>query len=189
MKTKYFIKGVFETNKFIEDNKKSKILIISLGNQRTELPSSRENIVEVDVMMEDNNKPYTLFDFKILLIKYLLEQSKCFNYVIIRCDLGASRSQAIGTLFRTHFNIPFIDNDHIGNHSILKAADYVLKRKKLDENDELRKMFINRRLTKSQINILDNTIDHTYLCKCRKIYLQLSSLNECDCHKPKEKHD
>lgn len=136
MKTKYMIRDIQSTNVLVKKlKKKETMLIINLGNGRTELPSQRENIIEVDMMMEDWNKIGALFDHKIILIKHLLENSKDFNYVIVRCDAGASRSQAIGTLFGRILEIDFDRNILIGNHTILIEADKVIRKWKF-ENDE-----------------------------------------------------
>lgn len=130
VQNKYLIRGISETNKLIELNPMARILVISLGNSRTKLPESREKIIEVDLMMEDVNNIGVLFAYKIKLIKHLLENSDEFDLVIIRCDAGASRSQAIGTLFNRHLGINFDRNIHIGNHAILTNGDNVLRKEK-----------------------------------------------------------
>lgn len=140
--TKYFIEGISETNKLVKLNPKARILIISLGHSRTELPSQRENIIEVDVMMEDTNVIGELFSYKILLIKHLLENSLDFDMVVVRCDMGASRSQAIGTLFNKYLDIKFENNILIGNHAILTNGDLVLKRDHIDNDPVLQKIFV-----------------------------------------------
>lgn len=139
---KYLIESIQKTNKIVKENVDKKILIISLGNARTELPSQRENIIEVDLMMEDNDKIGVLFEYKILLIKHLLNNSDEFDIVIVRCDMGASRSQAIGTLFKIKFGIDFENNILIGNHTILTEADNILKLDKIKNDPMLSKIFI-----------------------------------------------
>lgn len=133
VQNKYLIRGISETNKLIKLNPTAKILVISLGNSRTELPEERENIIEVDLMMEDSDKIGVLFEYKIKLIKHLLEKSDEFDLVIVRCDAGASRSQAIGTLFDRHLKIKFDRNIHIGNHAILTNGDNILKEIKYEK--------------------------------------------------------
>lgn len=139
---RYFIESVQSTNEIIKQNTKAKILIISLGHARTELHSQRENIIEIDMMMEDTNKIGILFEYKIMLIKHLLENSKQFDMVIVRCDAGASRSQAIGTLFHKHFGIKFENNIHIGNYAILIEGDKILKTDKYSKDEIMNKVFI-----------------------------------------------
>ncbi len=137
------IMGVESTNKFVRGlSENETLLIVSVGQTRTTLPDVRPNIVEFDCMMLDlpNKELHSvlgrgrLFDWK---VKYIADVIKStvggneFDYVIVRCDAGLSRSQAVGSLMERYFNendidVMWVNNSLVGEIDIVKEGEKVL---------------------------------------------------------------
>ena len=125
---KLYIRSIQGTNKFIEELPSSESLVImNLGQALTILSG---DVLEYDYMINDI---YTNEDIKDTLIKkvtkiveqskVILEESK-FDHFIIRCDAGASRSQALGTALTNYYsNITFDRNILDGNMLLLQLFE------------------------------------------------------------------
>lgn len=130
--TKYYVMSIQMTNDFVANVKPDeKVIIISLGNSLVKLPEMRNNIINIDIMMDDIlSIPMKEFvdpfkRLKFWLIDSLIQAHNA-DHFIIRCDAGASRSQAIATSLSRQYGIKFENNFFVGNSSILKDfCDYL----------------------------------------------------------------
>ncbi len=183
---KILVRGLGTTQEYINKNQQENILIINVGQVPTFLGGSYEttyiktNFTEINVMLADvdsthfkkpkaikndlkargywNSKQIMQFKFKI--IQDIFEtalKSKLIETIIIRCDAGASRSQAIATGLSRKYNLKIDGNTLVGNLDILQQFEIFLgiekdrkyyeklfkdKLKEI-ENSEISEVFIN----------------------------------------------
>ena len=125
---KLYIRSIQDTNKFIEELPDSEsLVIINLGQGLTKL---RGDVIEYDYMINDVYTNVGIKETLIKKVKYIIDISKeiieesKFDHFIIRCDAGASRSQALGTaLTRYYGNITFDRNILDGNILLLQLFE------------------------------------------------------------------
>lgn len=159
--TKYYTKSWQSTNEFVEELKPDEtLLIINVGQAQTTLPELREHIVEINVMMHDiseesrktvSSNKYNgihsadpLRDFKYDIIQFVFENwVDKFDHVIVRCDAGASRSQAISTALSRKYGIKFDTNIRVGELDILKSFSKYIGGSTTEE--EYNKLFADMR--------------------------------------------
>lgn len=149
--TKFYTMSVIRADEYLKNAYNSeKVLLISVGNSRIPHIKQQDDVNYMEDFMElvfpiqdlpRTKKEEKLFlnnELTIIKLKMIDEAIKSYNWdtVIIRCDAGASRSQAISTALHRAYGYDFEGNILTGNIDLLKTAEKVYNIERTSEQYE-----------------------------------------------------
>lgn len=125
------VMSIQDTNSFLKALKPNKsVVIMNLGQAQTIIPVGA-NVLEYDYMINDYYDITGVNEVTLTpKVKEIIKQSKLimdntnkYDYFIIRCDAGASRSQALATALSRFYNLSIKDNILEGNMILLQRFE------------------------------------------------------------------